>query len=324
MRHRAAEKANNDADTPSSEVRRRVGFEEEKSGDSTLSGTGVIDPSSTTKDKKRLSTTVELSHIDKHDRPLEEIKKDLEETVSKVQAGIEHEIDHIEEHAEEHYRSWTDRMHGHRPDRHLFPYRSVKENLRAARTFLRRFFFLILIIPAFVVPYVLKIQAEHKEEHSATPPPGHGANGTNGITTESMLMWASAAAAGGGEASGGGGGGEAEPLLSIGANVVIFILNMLVMMHLGKAAGVALEELEPRFGAVSSFFSFLLVFFLSLPFLSFCSPSVLAFLFISKNYWACTQPKTTFGLDRVCQEGGEHAAADQRTAGLRFAAAGDV
>jgi len=281
----AAEKPDNAADTPSSEVRRRVTIDDEKNGDSTLSGTGVIEPSSspssgstttatTPKDKKRLSTTVELSHIDRHDRSLEDTKKDLGEKVSRVQAEIEHGIDHIEEHAEEHYRSWTDRMHGHRPDRHLFPYRSVKENLRAARTFLRRFFFLILIIPAWVVPYVLTNQAKHNLEHSATPPAaGHGANGT---TTEAMLMWASAAAVGGGEA-GGGGEGESEIMLSRGANVVVFILNMLVMMHLGKAAGVALEELVPRFGAVSFFF-----------------PLVCCFLFISKYYCACMQPKTTF------------------------------
>ncbi|KAI7817349.1 hypothetical protein BC939DRAFT_402733 [Gamsiella multidivaricata] len=45
------------------------------------------------------------------------------------------------------------------------------------------------------------------------------------------------------------GGAEAHgPELSKAAYWVIFVLNLLVMMHLGKAAGRALEELVPKFG----------------------------------------------------------------------------
>ena len=117
--------------------------------------------------------------------------------------------------------SLTDRLHFHRPDRHLFPYRSAKENWRAARTFLRRFFLLFLIIPAWVVPNVLKAKAERD-----------------------------LALHGGGQEGGHGGEGHGVELRK-GENLAVFFLNMLVMMHLGKAAGAALEELVPRFGMVS-------------------------------------------------------------------------
>ncbi|KFH73961.1 hypothetical protein MVEG_01174 [Podila verticillata NRRL 6337] len=114
--------------------------------------------------------------------------------------------------------SLTDRLHFHRPDRHLFPYRSAKENWRAARTFLRRFFLLFLIIPAWVVPNVLKAKAERDLALHGGQEGGHGEGGGHGVE------------------------------LRKGENLVVFFLNMLVMMHLGKAAGAALEELVPRFG----------------------------------------------------------------------------
>ncbi|KAF9580439.1 hypothetical protein BGW38_002919 [Lunasporangiospora selenospora] len=116
---------------------------------------------------------------------------------------------------QDHVPTWTERMHGQRPDRHLFPYRSTKENMRAVRTFFRRFFLILLIIPAWVLPNVLtaKMLKEQAEEGG-----GHGGGGAHG------------------------------PELSKGVNLAIFFLNMLAMMHLGKAAGAALEELVPRFG----------------------------------------------------------------------------
>ncbi|KAG0206860.1 hypothetical protein BGX28_001795 [Mortierella sp. GBA30] len=149
---------------------------------------------------------------------------------------------------EQRHPTWTDRLHGERPDRHLFPYRSAKENMRAARTFLFRFFFIFLIIPAWVVPHVLTAKAKHDLEvsHNNITGEGHGTNGTElqailGRPGSISYVYMAAAAEAGSEGSHG-------PELSKGANIVIFILNMLVMMHLGKAAGVALEELVPRFG----------------------------------------------------------------------------
>ncbi|KAG0048547.1 hypothetical protein BGZ83_006510 [Gryganskiella cystojenkinii] len=234
--HRRSPKAYTSATTTtSSEVRRRVAGEDEKSGGSTLSGTGVGNSPSGT---NRHSTTVNLAHIDGEDsRPLEDVKT---EVIEKADTHEEHNGQVTDTHTETHIRTWTERMHGQRPDRHLFPYRSVKENAHAARTFLKRFFFLILIIPAWVIPNVLMAKARHDQELTKL----HEGPG-NGTTTEhAMLMWASAAAGEGGAA-----GKEEEPMLSVGVNVVVFLLNMLVMMHLGKAAGVALEELVPKFGA---------------------------------------------------------------------------
>ncbi|KAF9111304.1 hypothetical protein BGX27_005117 [Mortierella sp. AM989] len=144
-----------------------------------------------------------------------------------------------------HEDTLTDRLHFHRPDRHLFPYRSIRENLHASRTFFRRFFLLILIIPAWVIPSVLEAKAKHEAE-LAHGPVGSEHNIT-GISHAALqyggLKYVTLSAAGdsGGSAHG--------PELSKGANWAIFILNMLVMMHLGKAACAALEELVPRFGA---------------------------------------------------------------------------
>ncbi|KAF8927195.1 hypothetical protein BGZ47_002275 [Haplosporangium gracile] len=142
---------------------------------------------------------------------------------------------------DEHHRTWTERMHGHRPDRHLFPYRSAKENYRAARTFLRRFFFLFLIIPAWVLPNVMMNKAKHDLEasHGATAPANgttSGVHGGNFTTTASFVSFS------------GGAEGAHGPELSKEVNIATFILNMFVMMHLGKAAGAALEELVPKFG----------------------------------------------------------------------------
>ncbi|KAF9158869.1 hypothetical protein DFQ26_007140 [Actinomortierella ambigua] len=119
-------------------------------------------------------------------------------------------------------RSMVDRLHGHRPDRHLFPYRTAKENWHAVKTFFRRFFLILLVVPAYVLPLVLNKQAEAAAAAAAEEDGEHGE----------------------------GGGGEGHgPELSKVANMSIFILNMLCMMHLGKAAGACLEELVPKFGA---------------------------------------------------------------------------
>ncbi|KAF9138506.1 hypothetical protein BGX30_009080 [Mortierella sp. GBA39] len=165
--------------------------------------------------------------IDDHDKP-SGLTSHPKDSVLEDTKGEEHN---------EHHRTWTERMHGQRPDRHLFPYRSVKENYRAARTFLRRFFFLLLIIPAWVLPNIMMNKAEHELEAS------HGAAPTNGTTSEAhggnfTTPFVSFSGAEGGHG----------PELSKGVNIATFILNMFVMMHLGKAAGVALEELVPKFG----------------------------------------------------------------------------
>lgn len=138
---------------------------------------------------------------------------------------------------DEHHRTWTERLHGHRPDRHLFPYRSAKENYRAARTFLRRFFFLFLIIPAWVLPNVMLNKAKHDLEasHGAAPANGTTSGAHGGNFTTSFVSFASAE-------------GGHGPEVSKAVNIATFILNMLVMMHLGKAAGAALEELVPKYG----------------------------------------------------------------------------
>ncbi|KAF9402151.1 hypothetical protein BGZ76_007371, partial [Entomortierella beljakovae] len=143
--------------------------------------------------------------------------------------------------------TWTDRIHMHRPDRHLFPYRSAKENWHALGTFLRRFFFLFLVFPAWILPNILEAQAKHAAEAS------HGSGGeeggivegnTTGISHHLLqyggLKYVTLASAEAGAAHG--------PELSKGAYWAIFLLNMFLMMHLGKAAGAALEELVPKYG----------------------------------------------------------------------------
>lgn len=181
--------------------------------------------------------------IDDHDKPLGAASHPKDS----VLVGTKEHTDGDEH--DEHHRTWTERMHGHRPDRHLFPYRSAKENYRAARTFLRRFFFLFLIIPAWVLPNVMMKKAEHELEasHGAAPANGttSGAHGGNFTSTPFVSF------------SGGAEGGHG-PELSKAVNIATFILNMFVMMHLGKAAGVALEELVPKFGIVSTSFTHVL------------------------------------------------------------------
>ncbi|KAK3826348.1 MAG: hypothetical protein JOS17DRAFT_686752 [Linnemannia elongata] len=82
-------------------------------------------------------------------------------------------------------------------------------------------------------------KAEHELEasHGAAPANGttSGAHGGNFTSTPFVSF------------SGGAEGGHG-PELSKAVNIATFILNMFVMMHLGKAAGVALEELVPKFG----------------------------------------------------------------------------
>ncbi|KAI8605889.1 hypothetical protein EDD21DRAFT_362472 [Dissophora ornata] len=189
----------------------------------------------TQSDEKRHSTTVELAHIDQEDvnnsRPLKDSKEEITE-----HADPDPEATHI------HVRTWTDRMHGNRPDRHLFPYRSMKENIHAARTFLRRFFFLFLIIPAWVIPYVLTAKANHALETSSA---GEGNTTTSNAALEyAGLKYVTLATSTSSEEE------KEGPDLGKTAFWIIFLLNLLVMMHLGKAAGRALEELVPRFGMV--------------------------------------------------------------------------
>ncbi|KAF9925057.1 hypothetical protein FBU30_005106 [Linnemannia zychae] len=206
---------------PEGGVRRRATTADGMVGEG--AGTGTDQGSET--NEKRHSTVVELSHIDDHD---------------KLSGTINGAANTKDGNAEEHHPTWTERLHGNRPDRHLFPYRSVKENMRAARTFLRRFFFLFLIFPAWILPNVMLNKAKHELElsHSATPSNGttSGAHGGNFTTTTPFVSFSGAAEGGHG------------PELSPGVNIATFLLNMFLMMHLGKAAGAALEELVPRFG----------------------------------------------------------------------------
>ncbi|KAF9989152.1 hypothetical protein BGZ75_007407 [Mortierella antarctica] len=85
------------------------------------------------------------------------------------------------------------------------------------RTFFRRFFLVLLIIPGWVIPYVITAQMKHEKE----------------LKDKSHLK-----ARGGGE----------DMMMSKTVNVAVFILNMFAMMHLGKAAGACLEELVPKLG----------------------------------------------------------------------------
>ncbi|KAF9363951.1 hypothetical protein BGX34_002931 [Mortierella sp. NVP85] len=123
-------------------------------------------------------------------------------------------------HHHHHHRKLGEILHGERPDRHLFPYRTWPENKHALLTFFRRFFFILLILPAWIIPNVMTGQ-------------DHGGQGD------------------GQEEGGGGaaeGGGEHGVMLSKWVNMAIFVLNLLAMMHLGKAAGACMEELVPKLG----------------------------------------------------------------------------
>jgi hypothetical protein len=224
---------------PSSEggVRRRAATSEAAAAAGT--GTGTQSGQDGQLSEKLQHSTIQ---IDDHDSKQPSGSSTHPKDSSVVFDTKEHTPDEHEH--DEHHRTWTERMHGHRPDRHLFPYRSAKENYRAARTFLRRFFFLLLIIPAWVLPNVMMKRAEHELEasHGATAPSNgtiSGAHGGNFTTTSPFVSF-----------SGAEGGGHG-PEVSKGVNIATFILNMFVMMHLGKAAGAALEELVPKFGMVS-------------------------------------------------------------------------
>ncbi|KAG0278871.1 hypothetical protein BGZ95_002920 [Linnemannia exigua] len=218
-----------DPETPEGGVRRRA-----PTNTSEAAGTGAganADQSGgegvgSQLNEKRHSTIVEFSHIDENDK-----SDDLE----KASSSKDHDKQHHDDDEDHHHRTLTERLHGHRPDRHLFPYRSAKENYRAARTFLRRFFFLFLIIPAWVLPNVMMKKAEHELELA------HGSSATTGLhggnLTTPFVSFSGAAEA-----------GAHGPELSIGVNIATFILNMFLMMHLGKAACAALEELVPKFG----------------------------------------------------------------------------
>ncbi|KAF9914838.1 hypothetical protein BX616_007454 [Lobosporangium transversale] len=134
--------------------------------------------------------------------------------------------EHCSDNDQHHRHTWTEMLHGDRPDRHLFPYRSSKENIHALKTFLRRFYLVLLIIPAWTIPYVLTAQAEHAQ-----------------LKQEHLLERAAPEVE-----EKGAGGGEHGVMLSKWANLIVFILNLLAMMHLGKAAGACMEELVPKLG----------------------------------------------------------------------------
>ncbi|KAI8596301.1 hypothetical protein EDD21DRAFT_388684 [Dissophora ornata] len=142
----------------------------------------------------------------------------------------EHGHDHKAEYDSKdlpHGLSFNEILHGHLPDRHLFPYRTRKENINAIKTFFRRFYFVLLIIPAWAIPIVLTAQAEHDQ-----------------------LLQQQQSGEGAGDAS-----AEQEVMLSKWINLLVFVLNLLAMMHLGKAAGACMEELVPKLGmAIVSIF----------------------------------------------------------------------
>ncbi|KAF9999471.1 hypothetical protein BGZ65_005187 [Modicella reniformis] len=118
-----------------------------------------------------------------------------------------------------HHRTLGDVFHCDTPDRHLFPYRTWKENMHALKTFLRRFYLILLIIPAWVLPIVMTRAAA--ENNSEEIKPGLELGNAEGAQGPQLDKW---------------------------VNMLIFLLNLLVMMHLGKAAGACLEELVPKLG----------------------------------------------------------------------------
>ncbi|KAF9962985.1 hypothetical protein BGZ65_006849, partial [Modicella reniformis] len=180
------------------------------------------------------SSANKLSTIAQGDSTLKNSKPEINNSSSDLDQGA------VARQDKEDHTTWAERMHGHRPDRHLFPYRSAKENMHAVRTFLRRFFLIFLIIPAWVIPNILTAKAKHEQELL------HGGGNSNETASHAALEIAGLkyVTLASGEAGGGGHG----PELSKGANWAIFLLNMFVMMHLGKAANAALEELVPKFG----------------------------------------------------------------------------
>lgn len=145
------------------------------------------------------SVLLSLSEIDRHDYSDKSEYEEVKLNDKSSSASPHH-----------HHRRLDELIHGHRLDRHLFPYRTAPENLHAAKTFFRRFFLVLLIIPGWIIPNVLGKADEAKTE------------GTQHVEN-----------------------------MSKGLNVLVFLLNLLAMMHLGKAAGACLEELVPKLGAVS-------------------------------------------------------------------------
>ncbi|KAF9434429.1 hypothetical protein BGZ76_008025 [Entomortierella beljakovae] len=118
-----------------------------------------------------------------------------------------------------HHYSLKERMHCQRPDRHLFPYRTKRENWHAIKTFFRRFYLILLIIPGWIIPFVLEAQARNALIHEAE---------LKGEEVDDDKL-------------------EKIELSKV-ANSVVFFLNLLAMTHLGKAAGACMEELVPKLG----------------------------------------------------------------------------
>ncbi|CAO3570829.1 unnamed protein product [Mortierella alpina] len=160
-----------------------------------------------------------LSHHPQKNVPLSSIDLSDEHSPEKMYGRPYHghgdelgEGDHHHPH-----RTLDQFIHGNRPDRNLFPYRNTKDNLHAMRTFFRRFFLVLLIIPGWVIPYVITARMKHDKE----------------LKDQSHLKAR---------------GGDEDMMMSKTVNVTVFILNMFAMMHLGKAAGACLEELVPKLG----------------------------------------------------------------------------
>lgn len=196
-------------------------------------------PRSRVEESHELKATVlqlpsDLANIDSDDH-------DQDKSNNKTQRPASSDPDPPHSHPHE---ALTDFLHGHRPDRNLFPYRNTRDNWKAARTFVRRFFLVLLIIPAWIVPNVLMAQMEHelelKYELAGETMPDTGPHSTMNNVFGSKV------------GTGAEGLAEAEEklMLSKWVNVVVFVLNMLAMMHLGKAAGACLEELVPKLGMV--------------------------------------------------------------------------
>ncbi|KAF9948377.1 hypothetical protein BGZ70_002241 [Mortierella alpina] len=160
-----------------------------------------------------------LSHQHHKDVPLSSIDLSDEHSPEKMHGRPYHGHGDEREEGDHHHshRTLDQFIHGNRPDRNLFPYRNTKDNLHAMRTFFRRFFLVLLIIPGWVIPYVITARMKHDKE----------------LKDQSHLK-----ARGGGE----------DMMMSKTVNVSVFILNMFAMMHLGKAAGACLEELVPKLG----------------------------------------------------------------------------
>ncbi|KAG0055917.1 hypothetical protein BGZ83_007040 [Gryganskiella cystojenkinii] len=99
----------------------------------------------------------------------------------------------------QYHSTLTDIVHGHRPDRHLFPYRSARDNWRAAKRFVKRFFLVFLIIPGWIIPNVMMARLEHEIAlKNAVTASAHNMITDVGVRNNSFGIGFSKVAAGGG------------------------------------------------------------------------------------------------------------------------------